>query len=250
MENDNELKNIAQALIKAQIELANPEKNAKSYKFKYADLPSILDKVKPVLANHGLAIAQMPYSEGDLVGVRTMLLHSSGEYLESLLTMPVDSSVANSRAQAIGTVITYARRYALSAMLNIAAEDDTDAEIQSEKESKKIAEPKMSSYDKAKAEARGERDVAIAKTEAGHGDIAKSDAEVGADGTLFASENQLKRMYAIAFDVGVIVNDDPVKTYRAFQETIKDYYGLMSSKTIPLDKYERIIADLDKKRVK
>ena len=142
--------------------------------------------------------------------------------------------------------ITGAIKYILTSTFLIPTGEDPE----DEKEAKKPSPLRMSSYDKAKAEAKGERDVAIAKTEAGHGDITKSGAEVGADGTLFASENQLKRMYAIAFDVGAIIKDDPVKTYGNFQETIRNHYGLMSSKTIPIDKYEQIIADLEKKRVK
>jgi len=122
------MKNIAMALVKAQTELLNPDKNQSGYGYKYADLASILDQTKPVLAKHGLAISQLATDDGNgRVGVKTILLHESGEMLESNLTLPIPEMKGTTSTQAAGAAITYARRYAISAILNIAADEDTDA---------------------------------------------------------------------------------------------------------------------------
>lgn len=122
------MKNIAMALVKAQTELLNPDKNQSGYGYKYADLASILDQTKPVLAKHGLAISQLATDDGNgRVGVKTILIHESGEMLESNLTLPIPEMKGTTTTQAAGAAITYARRYAISAILNIAADEDTDA---------------------------------------------------------------------------------------------------------------------------
>lgn len=128
------MKNIAMALVKAQTELKNPDKNQQGHGYRYADLASILDQTKPVLSKNGLAISQLATDDGNgRVGVKTILLHESGEMLESNLTLPIpemltrDGKKMMTDTQAAGAAITYARRYAISAILNIAADEDTDA---------------------------------------------------------------------------------------------------------------------------
>lgn len=118
---------LAEALCLAQTELKNPEKNKDGYGYKYAELASIIDMVKPVLQRYGLSIIQFPVSEGDRVGVKTVILHASGEKLEESVYLPVPEMKGNTATQAAGAAITYARRYALQAVLNISADDDTDA---------------------------------------------------------------------------------------------------------------------------
>jgi len=122
------VQNIATALIKAQTELANPSKNQQGYGYKYADLSSILDQVKPVLQKHGLAITQTSSDDGNgKVGVTTTLLHESGEFISDTLRLPIPEMKGTTSTQAAGAALTYARRYALSSILNIAADEDTDA---------------------------------------------------------------------------------------------------------------------------
>ncbi len=128
------LQNLAKALVKAQVELKNPEKNQQGHGYRYADLANILDQTKAVLAKHGLAVSQLAINDGNgRVGVKTILLHESGEMLDSNLTLPIpemltrDGKKMITDTQAAGAAITYARRYALSAILNIAADEDTDA---------------------------------------------------------------------------------------------------------------------------
>lgn len=120
--------NLASALVKAQVELHNPDRNQTGYGYKYADLASILEQTKPVLKKHGLSITQLATDDGNgRVGVTTILMHESGEYVQSNLTLPIPEMKGANKTQAAGAAITYARRYAISAILNIAADEDTDA---------------------------------------------------------------------------------------------------------------------------
>lgn len=122
------MKNIATALISAQEDLKNPDQNKQGYGYKYADLASILDQVKPVLAKHKLAITQLACDDGNgRVGVETILMHESGETFTSKLTLPIPDMKGNTATQQAGAAITYARRYAISAILNITSDEDTDA---------------------------------------------------------------------------------------------------------------------------
>jgi len=123
---------LAQALSKLQSEIQNAYKDKSGYGYKYAELSSILDLSRPVLAKNELAISQLCDNGGvdpDVVGVETLLMHSSGQYISSTLYMRVTAAKGMTSAQAAGSVITYARRYALAAILGIAQTDD-DASVQ------------------------------------------------------------------------------------------------------------------------
>jgi hypothetical protein len=118
---------IAAAFVAAQAELTNPPKKSKAntgtYSYTYADLPAIIDHVRPVLAKHGLGISQDVLMEDGRLLIRTRIIHSSGECLEF---GPLAGSVGG-EWQKVGSGITYARRYALAAALGIAADEDDDA---------------------------------------------------------------------------------------------------------------------------
>lgn len=114
-----------EALAKAQLELEPAKKTAENphYRAKFADLATVLEASR-VLAKHGIALSQPPSSsDGRLIHVTTILGHLSGEWIKSDLAIPT----AQASAQAAGSVISYARRYAAQAICGIASEDD-DAE--------------------------------------------------------------------------------------------------------------------------
>lgn len=96
-------------------------KGGGSYSYKYADLGDVLAAVRPVLAKHHLAVMQdVTTVQGGQVGISTIVLHSSGERMVfGPIAMPTGGT-----PQALGSAITYARRYALLAALGIATEDD------------------------------------------------------------------------------------------------------------------------------
>ena len=119
--NDRPLAKIAAALAAAQAELHGPTKDATNphFKSKYADLANVVEACRP-LNRPGIAILQPVRADGAQVTVTTLLLHSSGEWLSADLTM----TAKDASPQAIGSAITYGRRYALLAMVGLAPEDD------------------------------------------------------------------------------------------------------------------------------
>jgi hypothetical protein len=120
MTTSESINEIAAALAKAQGAMKNAALNKVNphFKSKYADLAGIRDTVTPALTANGIAVVQVL---GDGL-VYTRLLHSSGQWIESACPIPVGQTM-----QAMGSAITYARRYSLSAICNIAADEDDDA---------------------------------------------------------------------------------------------------------------------------
>lgn len=131
MDKSEEIDKLAIALAKFQGSLEQPSLNSEvkvktktglEYKFKYADLSECKRAAKQPLADNELAVCQL--IEDDY-SIRTILLHSSGQWISSKVRMP--SNTAD--AQSIGSSITYAKRYAFCAILGIVADDDEDANI-------------------------------------------------------------------------------------------------------------------------
>ena len=130
-----ENKTIHSALLAAQTEFPGVKKDSTNpfFKSKYAGLDSILEVVLPILHKHDLFIIQSPITSGDRIGVKTSICHTSGEKTEGEFTV----ALAKNDPQGAGSAITYARRYALVAMLGLNVEDDDDANGAS---NKKVAE--------------------------------------------------------------------------------------------------------------
>lgn len=128
MNKSESIKNLAVALAKFQGKVSNPSNSrtvsAGKFSYQYAPLDEILNLVRPLLSENGLSIIQAPMSSEGNVSVSTILLHDSGEYIE---LEPITLKMDKITAQGAGSAITYARRYALSAVLGIASEDDDDA---------------------------------------------------------------------------------------------------------------------------
>lgn len=120
---------LAGAMSKAQAEMPAVKMNAVNpfLKNKYADLGAVIETSRPVLARHGLAVVQTPVSDGDKIGVTTIITHESGEWMEDTIMLDIGEEKGKSRAQVAGSVITYLRRYSLSAILGMYADEDTDA---------------------------------------------------------------------------------------------------------------------------
>jgi hypothetical protein len=115
------MKEITKALVKFHMEVGKIRKNADNpfFKSKYASLSNILDVVTPVLVQCDLNIMQMPIGDGEL---RTVLSHVSGEMVESTFNM----KITKNDPQSMGSAITYARRYAIGAILNLNIDEDDD----------------------------------------------------------------------------------------------------------------------------
>lgn len=127
---------LAKALSSFQGEVQDAHKDKKGFNYKYADLSSILEIARPLLLKNGLSVTQLCEShlinDDFHVGVESVLMHNSGEWVSSVFTMPLQASKNMSLAQSAGSVITYARRYSLAAILGI-TQTDNDAVIESPK---------------------------------------------------------------------------------------------------------------------
>jgi hypothetical protein len=117
------MKQIATALLKAQSEMSNPKKGATNpfFKSKYADLNAVREAVIPTLNENGITVLQPIVHEDNKNFVKTILLHESGEMLESL-TEIIYNKVNDAQAQ--GSGISYARRYALQSFVCVGSSDD------------------------------------------------------------------------------------------------------------------------------
>lgn len=125
MERSESIKEVAQALSKLQGEVTDAHKGRQGYGYRYADLSGVLDIARPLCLKYELSVTQLCCSdESGNVGVETILMHSSGEYIGSKMMMPLTAGGQKNGAQSAGSVITYARRYALAAILGITQTDD------------------------------------------------------------------------------------------------------------------------------
>ena len=136
MQITSEIGALAEALAKAQGQMASAEKGAKSSgptKHKYSTLDDAWDACRQPLADNGLSVTQGLRSElhvvdgevwGWLVSVTTTLMHASGGSVQETLTLPAVEQKGISMAQSIGIAATYARRYGLCAIVGITQEDN------------------------------------------------------------------------------------------------------------------------------
>lgn len=119
---------LAKALAKFQSEIKDPSKSGKANYGKYVTLDELLESIRPVLSQNGLSFLQFPGGDGQLITISTVLLHSSGEWIESepftLKSQKVDP-------QGAGSAVTYGRRYSLSAILGVAWDTDDDGQASS-----------------------------------------------------------------------------------------------------------------------
>jgi hypothetical protein len=124
MTTSEQVNEIATALAKAQAGMKNAALNKVNphFKSKYADLAGIRDTVIPPLTANGIAVVQtLDAGMGGVSFVLTRLLHTSGQWIEGCCPIPAAPDM-----QKMGSAITYARRYSLSAICGIAADEDDD----------------------------------------------------------------------------------------------------------------------------
>ena len=122
MNKSESIKELAGALNKAQAEMSGAKKSSVNpfFKSKYSDLVSVVDAVRMPFSENGLSYSQFPLFDNGCVGVETILMHDSGEWISSVLMLPMNKQ----DPQAAGSAITYARRYSLQSIAGIPSEDD------------------------------------------------------------------------------------------------------------------------------
>ena len=118
---------IAPALIKAQSQMQGITKEGKNpaFRSKYVTLDSILDTLRPILTSNGLMLTQgsTPPWGVESITVESRIIHTSGEWISTTVTIPVTKPDAHG----LGSALTYGRRYSVSALLAISADEDDDA---------------------------------------------------------------------------------------------------------------------------
>ena len=135
MNHSESIAKLATALSIVQGKLTHAKKDSANpfFKSKYADLESVWDACRSLLAENGLAVMQFPgeFVDGTM-SLNTILTHSSGEYMSYLMSVPVTKP----DAQGAGSALTYMRRYALAAVVGVVqADDDANAAVVSKSSS-------------------------------------------------------------------------------------------------------------------
>ena len=140
------MKELYTSLAKFNQEVDKIAKDANNPMFRnnYATVDQIITEIRPILAKNGLSVIQIPMNlnlndGGEWVGVKTILLHESGQTLESdpfylkAQAQKVDKNTGETSItpQSLGSAITYARRYSLTSFLCLATGQDDDGNIAS-----------------------------------------------------------------------------------------------------------------------
>jgi hypothetical protein len=174
------------------------------FKSRYIPLEAIHDAVDPLLVEHGFTWSAFPAIHDGRPAMRYELRHvASGEVWGDVMPLLLDKE----NSQGLGSAITYARRYAISAVLGIVADEDDD----------------------------GHKAANVARKAAASAPPREAPAKPTADGVI--SEAQRRRLFAIAATAGR--SNDEVKAI------IVDLTGQDSSKGIPRDKYEAVVAAVE-----
>jgi hypothetical protein len=118
-----QINEIAKALATAQAKIESAELNKINphFKSKYADLASVIDSIRAPLSSNGIAVSQTMELRDTGMVLRTVLMHTSGQWIASEYPLP-----ATARPQEMGSALTYARRYSLSALVCNSADEDDD----------------------------------------------------------------------------------------------------------------------------
>ena len=209
MNKSESISELAKALSNFQGKMVAVKKDATNpfYKSKYATLDTIWETIRKPLAENGLSVAQTMNVFGDKSLLETTLCHTSGEWIRGIqLVNPVKDD-----PQSLGSAISYARRYSLSALLGIVADEDDDANVATK------PEPKL----EAKIPPR-QNDPLL-------GDKDQQKEKI--------TPAQTKKIYASVKGMGIEV--PTIKNY------LKDVFKKMSTKELTVSEASRLIEDIE-----
>lgn len=122
------IKSLASAQVKIQQEIADMPKDSKGYGYNYTSYDALVKYLRPLLTKHGISFVQMPVGSDNEIGVETLYMHTSGEWIRSAVFSPIIASKQMNVYQSVGAAITYFRRYSLSAFVGIASDEDNDVQ--------------------------------------------------------------------------------------------------------------------------
>lgn len=146
MDTTNPTSAINKALAQAQGEIKSAKFNRTNphFKNKYADLTAMRDAYQESFSRFGLSLVQLIEDKPDGMVLITRILHESGESIESRFPIKVGP---NDTMQVIGSKITYARRYSISAIIAFGSEEEDDGEEERKAKAKFVAKPSVVAAD-------------------------------------------------------------------------------------------------------
>lgn len=143
MKTSEETTNLMKAMIASAPEIRSIAKSKQAYGYKYATLDSLIDMLREVLPKHGLWFTQIPTRTEEESVLTTRVFHESGEWLEdSILMTDTELQGKANDTQKLGASITYFRRYVLSSIFGVSADEDVDGNLAS-KERPQQARPQQ-----------------------------------------------------------------------------------------------------------
>lgn len=194
MKQSAEIAKLAGALVKVQAELKSISKDSTNPHFrnKYASLDTITEAVRPVLAKHGLSLIQGTSPVSDAEGrvtaltIESTLLHESGEWISTGVTMPVGTVATKDKAgnvtgaeptaQTAGGAITYGRRYGVAALLALTTDEDDDGgQASSRAEAPQKAAPAAKPAPAVTKKKAGDRTIATPNGDRRLGDLSNEE---------------------------------------------------------------------------
>lgn len=126
IQTSEQINELAEALSLAQAEMSNATKNKAAdtgkFGYKYIDLAAVFDAIREPLTKNGISFAQVPMVQDNYLHIVTRLMHKSGQWMEG--SYPACPLGLDPQRQ--GSAVTYAKRYSISAMTGLAAEEDDD----------------------------------------------------------------------------------------------------------------------------
>ena len=208
MNRSESISKLAISLVKFNSEVSKIAKDAKNpfFKSNYVTLDKLIEATRPILQENGLVVMQSPLSKEDgSIGIQTLLIHESGEFIESepIFMKPAK---ANDPQQA-GSIISYMRRYSYQAILNLNTGEDDDANISTSKEDKE-AQVKKTNYTNDKGSSYSSEKL--------------------------ITDKQRQRLYSISSGIDKTVISDILLNY-----------GFESSKDITMSKYNLICDEIE-----
>ena len=124
MKRSDTIAEISKSLSALQGKIHGGVRDSKGGHGKYADLAQLLQITRPLLSEHKLSFTQHPSVVDGNISLTSLLTHESGEWIESTLLLKIPPARGANESQAVGSGITYARRYAISSIFAISQEDD------------------------------------------------------------------------------------------------------------------------------
>lgn len=133
-----QINELAAALVKAQGEITSANKDNSAYGYKYADLATVIEAVKPALNKNGISFTQLiEESDEKSVKVTTLLIHTSGQFIGSTGSTEIPEMKSCNLAQRSGAAQSYLKRYQLQALTGLPTEDN-DASSEGFKKSESV----------------------------------------------------------------------------------------------------------------